>query len=451
GGSHPVGKHAYLNEYTVPRISYDFQAPVREFGQLNASYHRLRALHLYLQDFGEHLAPLMVYLPEDCEHLEPRTLHTLRYAARSRDGAGFLFLNNYQDHVDLPDLTGLRLRLNLPGETLTLPRAPEGLTLLQGVSAILPFNLNLGAGVLLKYATAQLLTKVQADAERTLVFFAPEGMAAEFALERASYRSLEISGGELLEEQARGYIHVGTGQTCRIDITALDGTLLHLLVLTTEQALACWKVDLWGQERLLLSEALPLVEEGQLRLSWRGVSTTELAFYPPLSGELLQGELGPGRVELLRHDEVFTRYRLGVPEHAIAFALENQDATLLRLELPADALAGIDDAYLIIDYLGDVGHAYLDGRLIHDHFANGLPWEIGLKRFLVPGEKRELILRISPLTSKTTALSYFPTGMTFRPVVDGNAVSEVRSITILPEYHLTLARRSEHTAPGTGH
>jgi len=28
GGSQPVGKHSYFNEYTVPRISYDFQAPV---------------------------------------------------------------------------------------------------------------------------------------------------------------------------------------------------------------------------------------------------------------------------------------------------------------------------------------------------------------------------------------------------------------------------------------
>ncbi len=33
GGTNPVGKHAYLNEHTVPRRSYDFQAPLREFGQ----------------------------------------------------------------------------------------------------------------------------------------------------------------------------------------------------------------------------------------------------------------------------------------------------------------------------------------------------------------------------------------------------------------------------------
>ena len=41
GGTQPVGKHTYMNEYTVPRISYDFQAPLREFGQVSDSYRSL--------------------------------------------------------------------------------------------------------------------------------------------------------------------------------------------------------------------------------------------------------------------------------------------------------------------------------------------------------------------------------------------------------------------------
>jgi len=39
GDRSPSASIAISNEYTVPRISYDFQAPVREYGQLNASYH----------------------------------------------------------------------------------------------------------------------------------------------------------------------------------------------------------------------------------------------------------------------------------------------------------------------------------------------------------------------------------------------------------------------------
>jgi hypothetical protein len=446
GGSHPVGKHTYLNEHTVPRISYDFQAPIREFGQLNASYHRLRALHLFLQDFGETLAPLTVTVPEGSADLTPETTATLRYSARNRDGAGFLFLNNYQDHVDLPDQEGVRVHLDLPGESITLPRGSEGLTLFQGVSAILPFNLQMGEGVLLKYATAQLLTRLQADGQSTVVFFAPEGITPEFALDRATYHSLEITGGTLEEDETRGYVSVGTGQTCRIDITTNQGTTLHLLVLTQEQALACWKVDLWGAERLLFSDALPLTRDDELQLTWRGQESVELAFYPPVSDELL-----PGSGEIIRvGDGLLARYRLTVPEHKIELAIQTLSSTLLRVGIPASALQGVNDAYISIDYLGDVGHAYLDGRLINDHFANGLPWEIGLKRFVIPGEARELVLRISPLKRNSNALSYFPTGMAFRPVVDGNVVSAVHAITALPEYHVTLARRSEQTTRSAG-
>jgi beta-galactosidase len=446
GGSNPVGKHTYLNEYTVPRISYDFQAPIREFGQLNASYHRLRALHLFLQDFGEILAPLTTMLPAGSEELKPGTTDTLRYAARCRDGAGFLFLNNYQDHVELPDHTGVRLRLELPDESLTVPENPAGFTLRQGVSAILPFNFQLGEGVLLKYATAQLLTKLQAGGQPTTVFFAPPGIAPEFALDRATYRSVEVTGGELLEDEARGSVSVAQGQSCRIDITTLNGTSLHLLVLTPEQALACWKVRLWGEERLLFSDALLLCQEDELHLSWRGQETVDLAFYPPINGGLLPN-VGAISYE---SDGLFARYRLNVPEHKIELDIQTLSPTLLRIGIPANALEGLDDAFLSIDYLGDVGHAYLDGHLVNDHFANGLPWEIGLKRFVIPGEERELVLRISPLQRNSTALSYFPTGMTFRPVDDGNAVSEVHAITALPEYHITLARRSEQMTQGTG-
>jgi hypothetical protein len=46
--------------------------------------------------------------------------------------------------------------------------------------------------------------------------------------------------------------------------------------------------------------------------------------------------------------------------------------------------------------VGDIGTAYLNGKLIHDHFCNGLPWELGLRRFLVPGTAQEVTLKVSP-------------------------------------------------------
>ena len=71
GGTNPEGK-TYLNENQrtqatnyndMPVKNYDFQAPLGEFGQRNESYYRLRPLHLFMQDWGETLAPMEASFP----------------------------------------------------------------------------------------------------------------------------------------------------------------------------------------------------------------------------------------------------------------------------------------------------------------------------------------------------------------------------------------------------
>jgi hypothetical protein len=43
-------------------------------------------------------------------------------------------------------------------------------------------------------------------------------------------------------------------------------------------------------------------------------------------------------------------------------------------------LAGVSDLLIRVEYTGDVGNAYVAGRLAHDNFANGVPWDISLAR-----------------------------------------------------------------------
>jgi beta-galactosidase len=437
GGSNPVGKHTYLNEFTIPRISYDFQAPVREYGQLNESYHRLRALHLFLDAFGETLAPMAVTLPEHADQIAPEDTERLRYAVRSKDGAGFVFLNNYQDHVAMRDHEGVRLRLELPEESLVFPQA-QGLTLRQGVSAILPFNLRLDGGVLLKYATAQVLTRLRAPEQTTYVFFAPEGMHAEFALDRATYQTIEVTGTILHEDHERGYVVLEPGLGCCVQITAADGRQVHLLVLTQAQAHACWKGQLGGQERLILSNALVLLQGERLELSWRGQETASLAIYPPLK-ERVTASAG-ALTETA--DGFFQRYTLTLPAHKAELSLQQLSADSFSLSLPATLLNGSQDAFLFIDYLGDMGHAYLDGRLVSDHFFHGAPWEIGLKRFVRPEREQELIVRISPLRPDAAAVRYLPGGLAFGSMNNGTPLLKVNSITLVPEYQAMLALQS---------
>jgi hypothetical protein len=318
----------------------------------------LKALHLFLKDFGELLAPMAVYVPEQAARIEPEDSNTLRYAVRCKDNAGFIFLNNYQDHVVMHDQEGIALNLELPDEAIVLPQ-DQGLTLRKDSSAILPFNLILGRGILLKYATAQLLTKLRIADQTSYVFFAPKGMRSEFVLDRASYRSVEVAGGQLKEEGERSTIQAEAGLHCRIQITAVDGTTMQLLILTQEQAYTCWKVRQDGEDLLILSEALVLEQEGQLQLCWRGQETVQLVSYPPLNHEVV----GEGQLSA-EQDGFFTRYVLSVAKHTTRLQLQSLDTHRIRVSIPPMA----QDAFLCIDYLGDTGHAYLNGRLVSDHF-----------------------------------------------------------------------------------
>ena len=122
----------------VPKISYDFQAPIGEFGLVRDSYRNLRILHTFLKDFGSVLAPMETILPEGYERITPDNRETLRYAVRMKDDSGFVFMTNFQDHDTARlDQTDLQLRLNLQKESLSIP-AKGTFTLKKDESVILP-------------------------------------------------------------------------------------------------------------------------------------------------------------------------------------------------------------------------------------------------------------------------------------------------------------------------
>ena len=92
----------YMNECESPKISYDYQAALGEFGQVRESYQRLKAIHFFVREFGDRLCRLATVLPEGASSIVPKDTKSLRYAVRTDGKRGFLFLNNYQDHIVVP-------------------------------------------------------------------------------------------------------------------------------------------------------------------------------------------------------------------------------------------------------------------------------------------------------------------------------------------------------------
>ena len=153
GGTNPDGK-TWLNEMQrtpatnyndMPVKTYDFQAPLGEFGQNNPHYFMLRKIHLFMQDWGDILAPMEASFP--CKQdIKKGDDSFLRWAVRSKDGSGFIFINNYERLQNLSAKKGVQLEacgVKLP--KLNIPA---------GTMCILPVNID---GI--RYATAQLIAK----------------------------------------------------------------------------------------------------------------------------------------------------------------------------------------------------------------------------------------------------------------------------------------------------
>lgn len=154
GGTNPDGYLTTLNENQrtsgtnyndMPVKNYDFQAPLGEFGQTYPHYYMLRKLHLFMQDYGEILAPMDASFPMPQE-IDKGDDSLLRWSYRSNGDSGFVFINNYERLQNLSPKKGVQFtvgNVTFPSKAITIPA---------GTMCIFPVNID---GI--TYATAQLV------------------------------------------------------------------------------------------------------------------------------------------------------------------------------------------------------------------------------------------------------------------------------------------------------
>ena len=142
GGTNPMGELTALQECKeignycdLPALTYDFQAPIREYGQIAPSYREIRMLAMFLKDFGSYLAPMDSLIPTNSPK-EATDLRHLRTAVRVNGTSGFLFINNYQRKYPLAD----HYHLNFKIGDVTFPE----FEVKDGEYYFLPFHMQLG-------------------------------------------------------------------------------------------------------------------------------------------------------------------------------------------------------------------------------------------------------------------------------------------------------------------
>jgi hypothetical protein len=464
GGANPEGKLTTLQEThatgypnDLPQISYDFQAPLGEYGQMHPSFRKLKLLHQFYNEFGPQLAPMVAFLPEQTPTAAADAA-TLRSSVRTDGDAGFLFVNNYVHNLPMPERKDVVFQIRLPNSTVQLPRKPADIP--PDAYFIWPFNLPMGS-TRLAYSTAELLAKLDSADSSYYVFFAIPGIAPEFAFDEKTAGKITADGATQTRASGTLYIDgIEPGTREAISIQPASGKTVHILLLSEEQAENLWKIQLNGKPYLILSRADVFCDEATMYLRSRNNSVLAFSILPALATE-------PKANAPLRKsgtDGVLTSYAADVEprpfdiqwkqtqqpfqappvqtsalQRKIPVAVAPPDAAFKnaaawRIALPANEMTGLSDVFLRIDYVGDIGRLYAGQHLLDDDFYHGATWEVGLKRF-APLAGQSLTLDVLPLR-KDAPIYFSPKA---RPNFGtAEQISDVRAITAVPEYEVRV-------------
>ena len=106
------------------------------------------------------------------------------------------------------------------------------------------------------------------------------------------------------------------------------------------------------------------------------------------------------------------------------------------IQIPKDALEGVKDMRLQLEYTGDIGNAFINGRMIHDNFANGAVWEIGLKDFEQELKQECITVYIVPLKEGVNV--NVESAMAARSEEVKEYVAELKSVRMQPLYEFNI-------------
>ncbi|MET0295965.1 MAG: beta-galactosidase, partial [Microbacterium sp.] len=366
GGINPADQvqesHATGYPNDLPRFDYDFQAAIGATGHPGTSLGLLRDHNAFLSAFGGRLADMYSSLPAGAP-VDIHDLDSLRWAVRSNDDSGFLFLNTHQPHEPLSGSSDVQFRIPLAGADVIVPDRPIDIP--SGLIARWPLRLDL-AGARIEWATASVAGVVD-GAIPTLVLRAHDGVPARirFAAGTAVRRGDDVRGDDTFD--------VEPGDTLLVDET------LRVLVVDEQQAERLWYLgdDLVESADAVWREPDGLVlraEREPAATRWTGETFEPLVVEPssvPSVQRLDIRSLRSAGDPPARYGE--SMGRSSAPDDAQIDAL----AAVWRIPLPVARRAAPGDRIeLVIDWEGDVAQLRADGIPIRDRFWDGLAWRI---------------------------------------------------------------------------
>ena len=307
------------------------------------------------------------------------------------DGRGFLFINNYQDHAELHDQKDFAVSIRTRRGDIRIP-STGSMNLEKGAYAILPFYFN-ADGVTLEYATLQLVTECEYEGRNAYLFTAVSGMEPTAVFEKGTVVEC-ISGCHLDGEETIVFDETTGG-------IALVNGKCFVVVLSVKDSMRLWQIDTGNGRMLFLSDYPVLYKDNSFFLEYRSGQNAEIGI-ASCGGSAIN--VNGVRLERTGTNGIFSMYRSyrGEESPAVDFIDksskndDNDDGGLKRpvvgspitsskvvnargiFHFKASDFEGAKQLMLKIDYTGDIGYAFINGKMIHDNFCNGRTWEIDL-------------------------------------------------------------------------
>jgi hypothetical protein len=369
GGTNPKGKLTTLQESTatgypndLPEYAYDFNAPLREFGQMEDTYREVRLLSTFIHSFGDELCD-MEYAQQPGNPDKPENLKDLRTSVRFKkirtaDGeelsSGYLFVNNYQRRYEMAthDVDEL-CAYSEDGQDKLATFA--GRKIENGDFFFYPFNMPVGdkAYITVDATPVCIIRNIDGSGHNAYVFYTDSPREVCF----------DVKGD-------------------------LDGN--KILVLDRDEAVHSSKVTIGGREHLIISDSEAVTgSDGSVDLYTLIKDVKKPAFraYPefldvPTGFSKKTGTVAQG--DFLDSD-VFSNYESTVEYRNDAKAefekiSETDELTTYRIKA-SNLPEGACDVFMNVNFAGDIARLYSGDEILTDTFYTGQLWEIGLKRY----------------------------------------------------------------------
>ncbi|MGA1981379.1 MAG: beta-galactosidase [Acidobacteriaceae bacterium] len=481
GGENPDGKLTTLQESLathyandLPQKTYDFEAPIGEFGDERESLLKLKTWNYFLNDFGPILAPMQPHAPNVLP-ANARDLTVPRVASRTSGSSGFLFVNNHVRDYSMPARENFQVTIKLPGDkSVTLPSKP--ITLPADAYFVWPFNMDL-SGLHLRYATAQPLAILGTKAAPIYVFFAEGNMPVDFVVDdvpglrfnlksdpEASWNQVERHDGAI----GISYLRTDPNKP-PLRFILPNGKTVIIYLLSQDAAEHSWRIVAGGKKHLFWSEDPQVFIDGNTAVLQRlGVNLFNADLIPsdarltpldrsanirqlPEGGQL--ASLRDGRPAVIELNTTQIKpasspaplpadFKPSSRPRVVAAAPTDADwsrAATYSIPIPKSALTDTpaEQHFLRITYTGDVARLSvpIDGKdhLLDDNFADNRPWLVGLSRF-TPQLQANPTLQLSIYPLRANAPIFFEPGHEPKP----DAPTAVQSVELLTQYTLKL-------------